>query len=155
VSLESVQADLAQRASDLQVIITDAPTPTVATAAAAHGVAHGQIAKTLALRIRDEVCLLVMAGDTRLDNAKFKQHFKSTARMLDAEAVLEHTSHPVGGVCPFGLPKPLPIYLDRAMQRFDEMIPAGGGIYAAVRLPLARMVALTQGVWVDVGKEAS
>jgi len=45
--LESVRAFLATHAPDLHILETDASTATVPEAAAAHGVAPGQIAKTL------------------------------------------------------------------------------------------------------------
>ena len=53
MSLESVKADLMVRAPDLHVIVTDASTATVQLAAEVHGVAPGQIAKTLAIRVND------------------------------------------------------------------------------------------------------
>ena len=43
--------------------------------------------------------------------------------MLDAETVQALTSHPVGGVCPFGLATPLPVYCDLSLQAFDEVVP--------------------------------
>ena len=48
MTVESVRADLASRAPDLSVIVTEDTTATVQTAAAVHGCAPGQIAKTLA-----------------------------------------------------------------------------------------------------------
>ena len=104
MSLASVQADLAARAPDLAVIVTDASTATVQLAADVHGVEPGQIAKTLCIRVRDEEFLLVTRGDARLDNQKSKSAFGGRPRMLGAEDVLRLTSHQVGGVCPFGLP---------------------------------------------------
>ncbi|MGX8249785.1 YbaK/EbsC family protein, partial [Escherichia coli] len=85
-------------------------TATVALAAEAHGVAAGQIAKTLAFRIAERDVLIVARGDARIDNRKMKECFGAKARMLDAQTVVELTSHPVGGVCPFGLANPLSVY---------------------------------------------
>jgi prolyl-tRNA editing enzyme YbaK/EbsC (Cys-tRNA(Pro) deacylase) len=70
--------------------------------------------------------------------------------MLDAEQVLAVTSHPVGGVCPFGLPSPLPVYCDVSLQAFEEVVPAAGATNAAVRLSPQRLAALVAGEWVDV-----
>jgi prolyl-tRNA editing enzyme YbaK/EbsC (Cys-tRNA(Pro) deacylase) len=70
--------------------------------------------------------------------------------MLDAEQVLAVTSHPVGGVCPFGLPAAVPVYCDVSLQPFDEVVPAAGATNAAVRIAPERMVTLVQGAWVDV-----
>jgi prolyl-tRNA editing enzyme YbaK/EbsC (Cys-tRNA(Pro) deacylase) len=95
--------------------------------------------------------MLVVAGGTaRLDNRKFKDTFGGKARMLAAEEVVELTSHPVGGVCPFGLPSPLPIYCDVSLKRFEEVVPAAGSTNSAVRISTERLAALTGATWVDV-----
>ncbi len=149
MSLQSVQADLATRAPDLAVMVTDASTATVQLAAAVHGVEPGQIAKTLCIRVRDEEFLLVTRGDARLDNQKSKTAFGGRPRMLDADDVLRLTSHQVGGVCPFGLPAPLPIFLDTSLKVYDVMIPAGGDTHASVKLSLDRLAELCGNKWVD------
>lgn len=154
MSLASVKAFFAEHAPDLTVIETDASTATVALAAEAHGVEPGRIAKTLSLRLGDEVALLVTRGDARLDNQKFKAEFRAKAKMLEFAEVEAETGHPVGGVCPFGLVKPLPIYLDVSLQDFDEVLPAAGAVNSAVRVTPERLAALTGGVWVDVTKPA-
>ena len=150
MSLESVRAFFSEYAPDIDVIVTEASSATVALAAEAHGVEPAQIAKTICLRAGDETLLLVTSGTERLSNRKFKEHFGGKPRMLEAEQVLELTSHPVGGVCPFGLPAPLPIYCDVSLRRFDEVVPAAGATNAAVRLPPERVAALTGARWVDV-----
>jgi prolyl-tRNA editing enzyme YbaK/EbsC (Cys-tRNA(Pro) deacylase) len=149
MSLETVKADLAARAPDLSVIVTEDSTATVDLAAAVHGVAPGQIAKTLAIRVGEAEFLLVTRGDARLSNSKAKQAFGGRPRMLGAEDVLRLTSHQVGGVCPFGLPAPLAIYCDESLKIYDEVIPAGGSTHASVRLPLSRLVELCGGRWAD------
>lgn len=149
MSLDSVRADLAARAPDLAVEVTENSTATVQLAAVVHGVEPGQIAKTLCIRIRDEEVLLVTRGDARLDNAKSKTAFGGRPRMLGAEEVLRLTSHPVGGVCPFGLPAPLPIYLDTSLRIYDLVIPAGGDTHASVRLSVERLAELCGNKWVD------
>ncbi len=154
MSLASVQAFFAAHAPDLTVIETHASTATVALAAEAHGVEPGRIAKTLSLRLGDGVALLVTRGDARLDNQKFKAQFRAKAKMLEFAEVEAETGHPVGGVCPFGLVRPLPIYLDVSLRDFDEVLPAGGAVNSAVRVTPERLAAITGGVWVDVTKPA-
>ena len=70
--------------------------------------------------------------------------------MLAADEVSELTCHPVGGVCPFGLPTPLKIYCDVSLKAFDVVIPAAGAINAAVRISPDRMAEITGAEWVDV-----
>ena len=149
MSLDSVRTDLAARAPDLTVIVTDDSTATVDLAAAVHGVAPGQIAKTLAIRVGDAEFLLVTRGDARLSNAKAKAAFGGRPRMLGAEDVLRLTSHQVGGVCPFGLPAPLPIFLDTSLKIYDLVIPAGGDTHASVKLSVDRLAELCGNKWVD------
>lgn len=149
MSLETVRADLARRAPDLAVMVTDDSTATVALAAAVHGVAPGQIAKTLCIRVGDAVLLLVTRGDARLDNQKARAAFGGRPRMLGPEEVEALTSHKVGGVCPFGLPHPLPIHCDVSLKIYDEVIPAGGDTHASVRLPLGRLLDLCGNRWAD------
>lgn len=150
MSLESVRSFFTQNAPDVAVLVTEQSSATVPLAAAAHGVAPEQIAKTICLRIGEEIVLLVAAGTARLSNRKFKDRFAAKPRMLDAEQVLAVTSHPVGGVCPFGLPSALPIYCDVSLRPFDEVVPAAGATNAAVRIAPDRLVSLVRGEWVDV-----
>ena len=154
MSLQSVKQFLAEHAPDITVIELTASTATVALAAEAHGVEPGRIAKTLSLRVGDDVVLLVTRGDARLDNQKYKASFKAKAVMLDASEVEAATGHPVGGVSPFGLARPLRVYLDRSLQDYDEVLPAAGAINAAVRIRPERLAELTGGVWVDVTRRA-
>ena len=150
MSLESVRRFLAEHAPDIEVLEATTSTATVALAAEAHGVTPAEIAKTLSLSLDGEPILLVMSGEARLDNRKYKDRFGAKAKMLDAEAVLAATSHPVGGVCPFGLPTPLPIYCDVSLKRFDVVVPAAGAINAAVRISPDRMAELVDAEWVDI-----
>jgi prolyl-tRNA editing enzyme YbaK/EbsC (Cys-tRNA(Pro) deacylase) len=153
MSLESVRAFLAERAPDLHIVESDVSTATVAEAAAAHGVAHGQIAKTLSLRVGERIVLIVTAGDARLDNKKTKAAFGAKPRLLEAQEVVAVTGHPVGGVCPFGLATPLPIYCDSSLRDLGEVVPAAGAINAAVRIDALRLAALVGAEWVDVCQE--
>jgi prolyl-tRNA editing enzyme YbaK/EbsC (Cys-tRNA(Pro) deacylase) len=152
MSLESVQADLATRAPDLAVIVTEDSTATVQLAAEVHGVEPGQIAKTLCIKVKDEEFLLVTRGDARLDNQKSKTAFGGRPRMLGAEDVLRLTSHQVGGVCPFGLPAPLTIYLDSSLKIYDVVIPAGGSTHSSVRLTVEHLAQLCGNNWVDAAQ---
>jgi prolyl-tRNA editing enzyme YbaK/EbsC (Cys-tRNA(Pro) deacylase) len=149
MSLDTVRSDLAARAPDLSVIVTDQSTATVHLAAGVHGVEPGQIAKTLCIKVNGEEFLLVTRGDARLDNQKSKAAFGGRPRMLGPEDVLRLTSHKVGGVCPFGLPAPLPIYLDTSLKVYDLVIPAGGDTHASVKLSVERLAQLCGNRWVD------
>ncbi|MDO1580591.1 YbaK/EbsC family protein [Rhizobium oryzicola] len=150
MSLESVQAFFAAHAPDIDVIVTDKSSATVAMAAEAHSVVPDQIAKTICLRAGEEVILLVASGMSRLDNRKFRDRFGFKPRMLQGEEVVEQTSHPIGGVCPFGLAKPLTIYCDVSIRAYAEVVPAAGATNSAVRISPERLAQLTGASWVDV-----
>lgn len=155
MSLESVRAFFAEHAPDIAVIVTPESSATVPLAAAAHGVEPGQIAKTLSLRIGDEVVLVVTRGDARLDNRKAKAALGGKPRMLGQEEVEALTGHPVGGVCPFGLATPLRVYCDVSLKAFDIVVPAAGSTHSALRIAPARMAELTRAEWVDTCQEAA
>ncbi|MCM5553442.1 YbaK/EbsC family protein [Pleomorphomonas sp. NRK KF1] len=150
MSLDSVRAFFAENAPDITVIETEASSATVAEAAAAHGVDPAQIAKTICLRVGEQAMLLVAGGTSRLDNRKAREAFGGKARMLGLDEVVELTGHPIGGVCPFGLKAPLPIYCDQSLRRFPEVLPAAGATNAAVRIETARLAELVGASWVDV-----
>lgn len=150
MSLESVRAYFAEHAPDIEVIVTEASSATVQQAAEAHGVEPAQIAKTICLRIGDDVVLVVAGGMARLDNRKFKDRFGAKPRMLGGEEVVAVTGHPIGGVCPFGLPQPMTIYCDVSLKAFEMVVPAAGATNAAVHIGTERMAALIGAEWVDV-----
>ncbi len=149
MSLASVKAWFAEHAPDVAVITLDTPTASVAEAASGHGVSHAQIAKTLSLRVGERRFLLVTAGDARLDNKKSKAAFGGKASMLDHDEALALTGHPIGGVCPFGLATPLPVYCDVSLRAHSIVVPAAGDRYSAVHIDPLRMAALTGAEWVD------
>ena len=150
MSAESVRAFLANHAPDLTIIDNGASTATVLEAAAALGVEPARIAKTLSLRIGNHVVLVCARGDARLSNGKAKAALGAKPRMLGAEEVEALTSHPVGGVCPFGLPAPLPIYCDISLKDFASVFPAAGSRTASVELTPDRLAALTGAQWGDI-----
>ncbi len=150
MSLASVRQHLEIAAPELEIIETDQSSATVELAARAHGVAAGQIAKTLSFQLKDKVFLVVARGDARMDNKKAKAAFGGKIKMLGLEDVETLTGHPVGGVCPFGLAQPLQVYCDVSLKAFDVVIPAAGATNAAVRISPDRLADITDAQWVDV-----
>lgn len=150
MSLESVRAFFAEKAPDISVMESPISSATVPLAAQAYGVEPGMIAKTLSLRIGERVILIVAAGTSRMDNKKVKAQFGGKPKMLGLEEVAEITGHEVGGVCPFGLKSPLPVYCDVSLKAFDVVVPAAGSTHSAVRITPERLAELTAAEWVDV-----
>ena len=150
MALEDVRAYLAKHAPDIAIIDQGASTATVAEAAETLGVEPGRIAKTLSVRIGDDVVLIVARGDARLDNRKTKDAFGARPRMLGHEETEALTGHQVGGVCPFGLKIPLPVYCDVSLKAFETVFPAAGSRTASVEVTPQRLAQLTHARWVDV-----
>ena len=150
MSVESVRAFFAAYAPEIGIIELTDSTATVELAARGHGVQPAQIAKTLSLRIKERTLLVVTSGTARLNNRKIKDVLGGKPRMLTADEVVAATGHPVGGVCPFGLATPLPVYCDLSLKAFDEVVPAAGSTHSALRISPDRMAALVKAEWVDV-----
>src|ERR1700742_2666505 len=150
MSLESVRAFFAEKAPEITVLESPMSSATVALAAEAYGVEPARIAKTLSLRVGDQVILIVASGTSRMDNKKVKAHFGGKPKMLGLDEVADITGHEVGGVCPFGLKTPLAIYCDVSMKAFDIVVPAAGSTHSAVRIAPDRMAELVGAEWVDV-----
>ena len=128
---------------------------TVELAAQAVGVEPARIAKTLSFYTKDKesAILIVTAGDTKIDNSKFKHYFEMKAKMLAAEDVERMTGHAVGGVCPFGNPASVSVYLDISMKRFESVFPAAGSANSAVEMTCADLEKYSLAKdWIDVCK---
>ena len=131
----------------------EASSATVALAAEALGCEQAEIAKTLTFRDGESALLVVVSGDAKIDNAKFKNTFGVKAKMLSPEEVLKFTGHEVGGVCPFGLVHPLRVVLDESLKRFDHIYPGCGSDNSMIKLSLAEMEQISGASgWVDVCK---
>jgi Cys-tRNA(Pro) deacylase len=123
---------------------------TVELAAEVIGVEPKFIAKTLAFKLKEKDILIVVRGDARIDNKKFKTFFKTKAKMIDFNEVEEITGHPVGGVCPFGLKNPLSVYVDVSIENFEFVYPAAGSKTTALKIEPLNIQELTSAEWVDV-----
>jgi prolyl-tRNA editing enzyme YbaK/EbsC (Cys-tRNA(Pro) deacylase) len=150
MSIDSVRKFLADHAPDIRIVELATSTASVALAAAGHGVAPAQIAKTLSLRVGERCFVVVTGGEARLDNKKARAAFGGKVRMLGAAEVEAVTGHPVGGVCPFGLANDLPVYCDESLKAFDEVVPAAGSTHSALKINPLRMAELVGAQWVDV-----
>ena len=154
MSVQAVKEYLSRWNRQDDVMEFDVSSATVELAAQAVGVIPARIAKTLSLRDGEDGCLLlVTAGDARIDNKRFKAAFSQKARMLSAEQAKAFTSHAVGGVCPFALAQPLPVYLDVSLKRFETVFPACGSSNSAIELTPEELRLYSDGQWVDVCKD--
>jgi len=136
-----------------KIMLFDESSATVEMAAERLQVIPARIAKTLSFRSGNSCILVVTAGDKKIDNAKFKEKFSMKAKMLNYDEVLDMVGHPVGGVCPFALPRNVEVYLDTSMQRFQTVFPACGSANSAIELTCAELQKYSKAnEWVDVCK---
>lgn len=128
---------------------------TVELAALAVGVEGARICKTLSFHDHEEGCILIQtAGDTKIDNKKFKSVFGQKAKMLTAEEVVEFTGHAIGGVCAFAIDNPkVRVFCDESMRRFETVFPACGSSNSAIELTCDQLFTYSKAEsWIDVCK---
>ena len=131
----------------------DVLSSTVKEAAKAINCKEEEIAKTLSFIVEDKPILIVVAGDSKIDNSKFKTEFKTKAKMIPIDNVEEMIGHAVGGVCPFGVNKNVDVYLDDSLKRFEIIYPACGSSNSAVKLTLDELEKTSNyKKWIDVCK---
>ena len=154
MSIEKAKAYLAARGFLDHVIELAASTATVAEAAQALGVEPGMIAKTMSFLQGDKAILILTEGTAKVDNRKYKDTFHTKAKMIPFEDVEQLVGHAPGGVCPFGVPADVTVYLDESLRQFETVYPAAGNDHSAVKLTLPELeqVANAKG-WVNVCKE--
>ena len=153
MSVENVKKYLAENGFGGEVIEFIADTATVALAAEAIGCEEKRIAKTLSFDLADGVALVVMSGESKVDNKRFKEEFLEKARMIAFEEVEAKTGHAPGGVCPFAVKEGVRVYGDVSLKRFDYFYPAAGSSHSAVKMTSEELEKFGKLVkWVDIGK---
>ncbi len=139
MSIEKAKAYLRQFGAEDRVIEFPVSSATVELAAEAAHCEPARIAKTLSFRTNDGVILIVAAGDTKIDNPKYKARFGCKARMLAFEEVEPEIGHAVGGVCPFGVNDGVTVYLDESLRRFETVFPACGSSNSAIEVTIPEL----------------
>ena len=155
MSVEHVRAYLTQFGAQDMILEFDVSSATVELAAQALHCEPCRIAKTLSFMVGEQPVLIVAAGDCRIDNRRYKDTFGVKARMMTAEELERFTGLHFGGVCPFGIPAGVDVYLDESLKRFDTVYPACGSSNSAIEVTLPELERFSgfKG-WVHVGKEA-
>ena len=154
MSIEKVREYLKQFNKDKDILEMDESTATVELAANVLGTEEARIAKSLSFYNGDGAMVIVVAGDAKIDNRKFKDFFGFKAKMLSPEDTVKFTGHAIGGVCPFALEENVKVYLDESMKRFKTMFPACGTGNSAIELTLDELEETSgSSEWIDVSKE--
>ena len=154
MSIQKVREYFKQFGIEERIREFDVSSATVDLAAIAVGVEGARIAKSLSFKVDDQPIIIVVAGDTKVDNSAYKKYFHTKAKMLTHEEAHELIGHDVGGVCSFALPENVKVYLDVSMQRFETVFPAAGSSNSAIELTCAELEKYSSNFveWVDVCK---
>lgn len=136
-----------------RIIKVDESSATVKEAAESLGTEEARIAKSLSFYLKDKYIVIVTAGDTKIDNSKYKHTFGEKAHMVPGDEVLDKIGHPVGGVCPFAVNDGVIVYLDESLKRFETVFPACGSTDSAIELTIEELEKTSNYLkWIDVCK---
>ena len=154
MSIEKVRAYFKPLGIEERIREFDVSSATVELAAVAVGVEGARIAKSLSFKVEDKPIIIVVAGDAKVDNSRYKAQFHTKAKMLTHEEAHEWIGHDVGGVCPFALPEDVKVYLDVSLKRFETVFPAAGSSNSAVEMTCDELERYASNFveWVDVCK---
>ena len=154
MAIEKVREYFGQYGLEDRIQEFDVSSATVELAAHAVGVSGARICKTLSFKSEDGCILIQMAGDSKVDNRKFKDYFGFKAKMLSAEEVEFYTGHAVGGVCAFAVENPkVRIFCDVSMKRFETVFPACGSANSAIELTCDEIFGFSKSeAWIDGSK---
>ncbi|MBR1811154.1 MAG: YbaK/EbsC family protein [Clostridia bacterium] len=153
MSVEKVREYLKPYGMDSRILEFDVSSATVELAAQALGCEGARIAKSITFKVGDSAVMVVTAGDTKIDNAKYKAFFGTKAKMLTAGEVLDLVGHAVGGVCPFAVNDGVKVYLDESLKRFSTVFPACGSSNSAIELTMPELERCSGYIaWIDVCK---
>jgi len=154
MSIEKVREYLKKYGLAERIQEFDVSSATVELAAIALGCEPARIAKTLSFSVAENPVLIVMAGDCKIDNLKFKQTFATKAKMLSYSEVESLIGHQVGGVCPFAINNNVKVNLDVSLKRFNIVFPACGSSNSAIGLTIKELEHCSNFInWVDVGQQ--
>ena len=153
MSIEKVRAYFQRLGVADRIREFEVSSATVELAAVAVGVEGARIAKSLSFKVEDKPIIVVVAGDAKIDNSKYKAMFHTKAKMLTPEQVSQFTGHAIGGVCPFANPEGVRTYLDVSLKRFDTVFPAAGSGSSAIELTCGELEEYSHSLgWIDVCK---
>lgn len=153
MAIEKVKAYFRQYNMEDRVLEFEESSATVELAAVAANCEPARIAKTLSFLVNGAAILIVTAGDTKIDNPKYKAKFHAKAKMLSKDQLVDMVGHAVGGVCPFAVKEGVKIYLDESLKRFQTVFPACGSSNSAIELTIAELEQYSNySEWINVCK---
>ena len=112
-----------------RVYVHAGPVHSLQQAAEERGQRPEQVVRSILFRLgQDRFAMVLVAGPAQVAWKTLRQHLgQSRLTTATAEEVLSVTGYPIGAVSPFGLPQPLPIYIDESVLA-EEEISIGSGV---------------------------
>jgi|TARA_B110000238_G_scaffold37587_1_gene39526 Cys-tRNA(Pro) deacylase len=111
----------------LEVIVLSNSARTAQDAATALGCDKGAIVKSLLFKTEDSFILCLVSGDKRCSLTKLKKiKNKKDISMASPEEVKTQTGYTIGGVSPVGHLNKVEIFIDKSLERFNNLFAAAG-----------------------------
>ena len=153
MSIDKVRNYLKQFQLNKKILEFETSSATVELAAETLNCVPGRIAKTMSFLVNDKPILIVLAGDIKIDNSKYKTEFHTKAKMVPVNDVENLIGHAAGGVCPFGINEGIKVYLDESLKKYETVFPACGSSNSAIELTIKDLEKTSKySKWVDIGK---
>lgn len=153
MSLEKVKEYFNQYEMADRILEFEESSASVADAANALNTEPERIAKSLTFLVDEKPIMILMAGDRKVANRKFKDQFHARARMMKPQEVAEFIGHEIGGVCPFGIPNSVAVYLDDSLKQYETVFPAAGNGKSAIELTIPELEKYSQSqAWIDISQ---
>jgi Cys-tRNA(Pro) deacylase len=120
------------------------------------GVSEHDVVKTLVMEDEDKKPLIVlMHGDREVSTKNLaRQIGKKRVESCKPDVAERHSGYQVGGTSPFGVRKPMPIYVERTILGLPKIYINGGRRGFLVGIDPQELVRVVKAVAVEVGLEA-
>lgn len=120
------------------------------------GIKMDHIAKTLVYQLPIGICVLILAGNARIDSEKYKKKFKVPLHRVDEEDLMDFTGFVPGAVSPIGIAyKRAKVYMDESLRPcMDEFVyPSGGTLNSAIGIKVADLFKVCGcKEWIDISE---
>jgi len=135
----------------LEVIVLENSARTAKDAALALGCDVGAIVKSLLFKTEDSFILCLVAGDKRcLLNKLKKIKDEKDISMASPEEVKTQTGYTIGGVSPVGHLNDVEIFIDKSLERFNELFAAAGHPNCIFKINFSNIQKITNGKVEDI-----
>ncbi|MDC1236282.1 YbaK/EbsC family protein [Pelagibacteraceae bacterium] len=135
----------------LEVIVLENSARTAKDAAIALGCDVGAIIKSLLFKTGDNFTLCLVAGDKRCSLNKLKKiKDEKDISMASPEEVKNQTGYTIGGVSPVGHLNKLEIFIDKSLERFNELFAAAGHPNCVFKINFNDIQKITNGKVEDI-----